>query len=258
MNYLVVWQDLTLFWGSNPRSITAHQHPVVQLVIGVNQPFLSKDKQGKWQEKRALLIGPNVQHECDAQHIEIMTLTVDPDSSLGEWVIGQYLHIQSLVELPLQQLDSIDLATWKNQVICENYPELRCLINAFFAFEPWYAKRSKLDERVRTVVDFISSHIESPIDTKTLMSITHLSESRLLHLFKAEMGLPIRNYILWYRLQLRLRSIMDGHNLTQAAYEAGFSDQAHLTRTFVKMLGIPPSVLTKNSKFVQVSLPQLI
>jgi len=94
------------------------------------------------------------------------------------------------------------------------------------------------------------------IDTKTLMEIAHLSESRMLHLFKEKMGLPIRNYILWFRLKTVLLQILDGKSLTEAAYSAGFSDQAHMTRTCVKMLGIPPSQIIKNSKFVQVSIQE--
>ena len=88
-----------------------------------------------------------------------------------------------------------------------------------------------------------------------LTEVAYLSESRLLHLFKEEMGLPVRNYILWYKLKIVLEHILEGNALTTASYSAGFADQAHMTRTFTRMTGVPPSLLTKNSKFVQVSFP---
>ena len=47
------------------------------------------------------------------------------------------------------------------------------------------------DERVEKILKFISNNIEPLIDTKTLMEIAHLSESRMLHLFKEKMGLPL-------------------------------------------------------------------
>jgi AraC-like DNA-binding protein len=112
------------------------------------------------------------------------------------------------------------------------------------------------DDRVEKILKFISNNIETLIDTKTLMEIAHLSESRMLHLFKEKMGLPIRNYILWFRLKTVLLQILNGESLTEAAYSAGFSDQAHMTRTCVKMIGIPPSQIIKNSKFVQVSFQE--
>ncbi len=37
---------------------------------------------------------------------------------------------------------------------------------------------------------------------------------------------------------------MEGASVTSAAYRAGFSDSAHLTRTFRRMLGATPSELT--------------
>ena len=111
------------------------------------------------------------------------------------------------------------------------------------------------DPRIRAVLDFIAAQPEHPSDTKILMEVAHLSESRLLHLFKEQVGLPIRNYIQWFRLQTALRYVLDGESLTVAAHHAGFSDQAHMSRICVSMLGLPPSLLLKNSKFIQVSLP---
>jgi AraC-like DNA-binding protein len=85
-----------------------------------------------------------------------------------------------------------------------------------------------------------------------------LSESRLLHLFKEQIGLPIRNYILWIRLKKVVELIANGESLTYAAHEAGFSDSAHLSKIFLKSIGINPSFLIKNSKFIQVFVPDLV
>ena len=47
----------------------------------------------------------------------------------------------------------------------------------------------------------------------------------------------MRPYILWLRLQRAACDLTEGASVTSAAHHAGFSDGAHLTRTFRRMLG---------------------
>jgi AraC-like DNA-binding protein len=70
-----------------------------------------------------------------------------------------------------------------------------------------------------------------------------LSPSRFMHAFTESVGVPIRPYILWLRLQRAACDLIDGATVTSAAHRAGFSDAAHLTRTFRRMLGATPSQL---------------
>ncbi|MGF1728384.1 helix-turn-helix transcriptional regulator [Photobacterium kasasachensis] len=65
-----------------------------------------------------------------------------------------------------------------------------------------------------------------------------LSESRFLHLFSKEMGIPWRPYLLWCRMICAVRAILNGESATNAAHLAGFSDSAHLSRTFRKTFGM--------------------
>jgi AraC-like DNA-binding protein len=65
-----------------------------------------------------------------------------------------------------------------------------------------------------------------------------LSESRFLHLFREQMGVAWRPFLLWRRLMCAVQAISRGRNATEAAYIAGFSDSAHLTRTFKSKLGM--------------------
>jgi AraC-like DNA-binding protein len=68
-----------------------------------------------------------------------------------------------------------------------------------------------------------------------------LSASRLSHLFGAEVGLPLRPYILWLRLLRAAESLRQGSTLTDAAHVAGFTDSAHLSHVFRRMFGLSPS-----------------
>ena len=76
-----------------------------------------------------------------------------------------------------------------------------------------------------------------------LATLIGLSESRMQHVFKEQMGIPIRRYVLWMRLRHVLELALSGSSLTTAAHSSGFSDLAHFTRTFRATFGIKPSAL---------------
>ena len=255
MNHLIIWKDAVLFWGTNPRAITKHGHPVIQWVVGEKQAFRTQQSDGQWVEKRAMLIAPNHAHACDARNLQIITLGIDPESSLGEWIMKNVLKEDNTLDFPERDIKPEDFEKLNNWLEAGNWSAMRAWIEDVFGYNSEKHIGRETDERLQAVIEFIANHIEGEINTAMLTEVAHLSESRLLHLFKEHMGLPIRNYIQWYRLQLALKFVISGKSLTEAAYHAGFADQAHMTRTCVKMVGIPPSTAVKNSKFVQVSIP---
>ncbi len=254
MNHLIIWKELYLFIGINQRAIAKHQHPLIQLIIGVDGPFLWKDEGGNWIEKNVLLVSPNHAHECDAKGLKVAIISIDPESVWGEFVNRQYLDIHPMIDFSFRN-GRFDLASIMSLIKENNWAEIHQNIQALFDFDATVSMLHPKEERIQKVLDYIHANIDRKISTKILMEVSHLSESRLLHLFKETMGLPIRNYILWRRIRIAFYQILEGKALTAAAYIAGFSDQAHLTRTFVKTIGLPPSAILKNSKFVQVFFP---
>lgn len=256
MNHLIIWKELSLFMGLNQRAITQHQHPLVQLVFGMDEPFLWKNEKGDWIEKRSLLITANHRHECDATGKKIVLIDIDPESSLGEFIKTTYLSNFVLIDFPIQQIAHLELKNLDQLIDKRDWASIYNKIISVFQYDSALKINTKRDERIERLVLYIDAHIDQPITTKDLMQVANLSESRLLHLFKQEMGLPIRNYILWQKIQRAFKYVLAGNSLTEAAYYAGFSDQAHLTRTFVKTIGLPPSEVIKNSKFIQVSFPE--
>ena len=206
--------------------------------------------------KKGLLMAPNHVHECDANNVKILSLEIEPQSNLGEWINRNQLKNSNVIEYPSEDFPKVDTQQILECIDHENWTGIRQIVENAFHFKDAIENKT-MEPRIQEVVTFIKANIKQEINTQQLMDVAHLSESRLLHLFKEVNGLPIRNYILWHRLQIVLKSIMEGKSLTVAAHEAGFSDQAHLTRTFTKMIGVPPSLLTKNSRFIQVSIPEL-
>jgi len=74
-----------------------------------------------------------------------------------------------------------------------------------------------------------------------LAETTKLSAERLRHLVAAETGVPLRQHRLFARTMRAIELMLRGRALSYAAAEAGFADQAHMTRTFRRCFGRLPS-----------------
>jgi AraC-like DNA-binding protein len=73
-------------------------------------------------------------------------------------------------------------------------------------------------------------------------------ESRLQHLFRDQVGVPIRRYLLWHRYLTAMSLLADGASVTRAAHAADFADSAHLTRTAIQMNGFTPKRRRRHSR----------
>lgn len=67
-----------------------------------------------------------------------------------------------------------------------------------------------------------------------------LSRYQLIRAFARELGLTPHAYILQRRIALAQRMIRAGCDLAEVANAAGFCDQSHLTRRFVRQFGVTP------------------
>jgi len=68
-----------------------------------------------------------------------------------------------------------------------------------------------------------------------------MSRFQLLRSFAHELGLPPHAYRMQRRVVLARRLIAHGAALADAAAAAGFADQSHMTRAFVRLLGVTPA-----------------
>ncbi|WP_202637721.1 helix-turn-helix transcriptional regulator [Bailinhaonella thermotolerans] len=82
-----------------------------------------------------------------------------------------------------------------------------------------------------------------PVRLRAVADEVHLSPSRLAHLFGAQVGIPLRPYVRWLRLQRAIHLVAGGETLTAAAHGAGFTDGPHFTRAFRVAFGNAPSEL---------------
>jgi AraC-like DNA-binding protein len=73
-----------------------------------------------------------------------------------------------------------------------------------------------------------------------LAAMAGLSRYQVLRRFDKAYGLPPHAWLLRRRLERARVLIRDGCTLATAAAEAGFADQSHMTRAFVRHFGFTP------------------
>ena len=75
---------------------------------------------------------------------------------------------------------------------------------------------------------------------ETLAREAGISAFHLCRVFRRETGLTPQAYQILVRARLAKTLLMGGMSISQAALEAGFFDQAHLTRHFKRIFGVTP------------------
>jgi len=100
---------------------------------------------------------------------------------------------------------------------------------------------SRAPAGVRAVRDLLPERLDDAPSLAELAALTGLSQFALLRAFRRETGMPPHAYLNHLRVR-RARQLLDG-GLAPAvvAAETGFADQAHLTRHFKRVVGVPPA-----------------
>ena len=89
--------------------------------------------------------------------------------------------------------------------------------------------------------DFIWEYYPENITLEGLATVTGLSRFHLARAFAREFGIPPHMYLNRVRLAKAKKLITDGIPLAIVAVEAGFADQSHFTRHFLKTYGVTPA-----------------
>ncbi len=110
---------------------------------------------------------------------------------------------------------------------------------------------SRLDRQfLIDVTDFIESHItDSSLTMNAVGEHLHISYSTLYRKIKALTGLSSNEFVRKIRLQHSLKLMLEHHrNVSEAAYESGFTDIPYFRNCFKAEFGMPPTEYLKKCK----------
>jgi AraC family transcriptional regulator len=244
-----LWDGGFALLSASEGVVPVHSHHAIQIVIAMEGEAGISTTGDDWQSARGIIVPPDVPHTFSAQGAFGAMLMVDPESTEGAWLrstIGERITIvpdgrvapvaaalRSFCETPLQSM------------------EIGALVRfAVESFSAGVAPARHPDPRMTKVLDMIASSSDLRISLEQAAAMVFLSPSRFQHLFKEQVGLPFRRYMLWRKITRAMIAIARERTLSAAAQTSDFADAAHLTRTFHQMFGLPPSLLMQGELFV--------
>ena len=99
----------------------------------------------------------------------------------------------------------------------------------------------RMDRRIRRVRSVLDEQYRDPPSVHDLAAMVGLSASRLAHLFRQEVAMSIRSYIVARRLYMAALLIKQtDERISQIAYGVGFNDVSNFNHAFKKRFGASP------------------
>ena len=221
-----------------------HRHVVIQFTCALDgKPFSVWTEDDGWRKADAVLIDSNVAHSVKDFSGWQVTACIIPDVRKGKRIQDGVLKGEPVKYFNAEDiLPVIEVLQFTRHQPIQDSSGFYVLTDAIYkhlmgeeAFLP------PIDARIITAIRSIRQNIHNTISAATLAAEVHLSEHRFLHLFKEQVGAPLRQYVLWQRTIVATEAFINGLSAKEAAYAAGFSDPAHFSRTYSQMFGAQPS-----------------
>jgi AraC-like DNA-binding protein len=248
---LYIWPQRRLFFAPAGLSNAPHAHPALSLIIALDGQFQLEIANDQPRTVTACLLAPRCQHRLEATGVPLLVLHADLNDHRLASLLALFQGHRLLIP---EEEHGLTL----KQIAAQIKDDFPCCRNVY-AFtdtllDTWTDARGespKRDPRVAKCLRLIENTLPESVSVEDLAFSVDLSSTRLMHLFKKEVGMPVRRFVLWARLRGAVNALQDEASLTDAAHAMGFSDSAHLSRTFSQMFGIPPSQVLSHNRFVQ-------
>jgi AraC-like DNA-binding protein len=219
-----------LVYGGALGTTRPHAHHAIHLIVSA-EPFTMADAHGRRLTARAAVVPSDTGHAILAGAHDAVLALLDPGSTAGRSLLarsgaGADARTWGLPFSPVAFASGADAA-------------LRIV-------EDWAGGHGAVEvsrhPAIEAAMDVIPTLlVGGPVRLEAVAAAVHLSPSRLAHLFSAQVGIPLRPYVRWQRIQHAIRLVAGGESLTAAAHHAGFTDGSHFTRVFKRSFGAAPS-----------------
>ncbi len=225
-----------------------HSHHAMEIFIGHDKPVKLITEDRIYQDY-ILLIRPDIPHTIAETEDKMIIVILDPETALAQQLSAKYLENKNIAHLNID-LELPAINRYFINPSCNNAEKIyHSIIDTLAVTENIQINK---DERISKALSYIQSLEIKKIPSIKIAEHIGLSEGRLIHLFKEQVGIPLRKYLLWLRITDAMIAINSGESLSSAAHKAEFADYAHLSRSFSAMFGYSLSLFFKNIKFINI------
>lgn len=245
---VLVWDEQAIFLGL-AADASLHESPAIKVCVALEKSFGLQTADGDtFINYESAIIAPGQPHAIDGRHNKVVMLLLAPETKIAQSLAPIFSErgITRLSQSAVAKIRGI-FADFDKRLAANDGVEdvVYQMVEAIGG-----GKSLPIDSRVAHSIEWIRSSRDRGISVQEIAAGVELSESRFSHLFTENVRIPVRRYLLWLRLRDAMHLLAQGKSLTETAHEAGFSDSAHLARTFRALLGIAPSALTRESTII--------
>lgn len=138
-------------------------------------------------------------------------------------------------------------SVWENEDVGAEFEEaipgiiLDMMAGTFKASNDLCVDGDRLGERSKGIRAYIDAHLSDPaLRASSVAKATGVS-SRSMQMIFAKSGMTVTEYIVMQRLKLAAARLMNGaSNITELAYDLGFSDLTYFSKSFKRRFGVSP------------------
>ncbi len=151
---------------------------------------------------------------------------------------GELAHLMTLIVAMEQELE--ERAAGYEYTVTALFMQAVSHVCRCYAHASHPSSRSLM--RMASVISHLEKHYAEPVELLELQKIARLSSSALLKRFKEATGVSPIEYLIRVRVSRAIELLRDNDtSITEAAYEAGFSDSNYFARQFRRIMGMSPS-----------------
>lgn len=216
-----------------------HEHAMMQIFIGDENNVVVVEEQEY--SGKIIMVNQNVNHYIKTRKRCHAFVLVKPTSVLANYIKNNYLKDQKAIAI--WQITFEEIQAEDSKEVLER-KVLRIL-------EALGIKNQKIvwDKRIETLIQEIQAGKCFNDSIKKIAEKYHLSEGRMAHLFKDEVGVSLMSYIQLMQLEYVYREVIKGKSVTEAALEAGFNSSSHFAYVCKKITGISISKVMRIAGF---------